>query len=237
MYIPLYYSALGRVLQGLWGIFLGMLSSRDVQRFFAGHGGTKMPGQRQIGLLLGQNYAVFYWVSGIFAGLQNDIQCAVPHGDSEVCAGGGVIGDHFARHKRFNLRLEVSLERSCTVDGIVGGVYHEVLCVLRDGQLQLLILHAAGKVCNLQIHDAVDVFTGQRLIEDDLVQSVKELGTEAALEQLADAPLGVLGDFTLTVDAVEDNIGAEVGGEDEDGILEVYRSALRIGDPAVIKNL
>ena len=46
-----------------------------------------------------------------------------------------------------------------------------------------------------------------------------------------------LGDLAVFADAFENDIRAEVRGQDQDGIFEIHRAALAIGDAAVIKNL
>ena len=46
-----------------------------------------------------------------------------------------------------------------------------------------------------------------------------------------------IGDVALHIDAFEQILAAEVRGEDDDRVLEVYRPALRIGDAAVVENL
>ena len=56
------------------------------------------------------------------------------------------------------------------------------LCCVGDLNLQLLILESLIQIGDQEIYDAVDVLLGERLVEYDLVKTVKEFGTEAALE-------------------------------------------------------
>ena len=84
--------------------------------------------------------------------------------------------------KRFDLGLNESLQRSCTVGRIVSGIDDMFLCCVADLNLQLLILEALIQIGDQEIYDTVNVFLGERLVEHDLVETVEKFGTEAALE-------------------------------------------------------
>ena len=57
-----------------------------------------------------------------------------------------------------------------------------ILCCVGDLNPQLLILEALIQIGDQEIYDSANVFLGERLVEHDLVKTVKEFGTEAALE-------------------------------------------------------
>ena len=82
-----------------------------------------------------------------------------------------------------------------------------------------------------------DVILGQRLVEHNLVQPVEELGPEGMAEQVVDGILGLLGDVAVGVDAVQQVLGAQVGGQNDDGVLEIHRPALAVRNPAVVQYL
>ena len=84
--------------------------------------------------------------------------------------------------KRFNLGLNESLQRSCTVGRIVSGIDDMFLCCVGDLKLQLLILEALIQIGDQEIYDTVNVFLRERLVEYDLIKTVQELRAEAALE-------------------------------------------------------
>ena len=83
---------------------------------------------------------------------------------------------------------------------------------------------------------------GQALIVDDVIETVEELRAELALEQRVDLAARRLRKLVRAARAAlfkvfEDDVGAEVGGQDEDGVLEVHRAALAVGDAAVVQHL
>ena len=57
------------------------------------------------------------------------------------------------------------------------------------------------------------------------------------VEQGVDLIFGCLRDFAVRADAVEQNLAAEVRGQDDDRVLEVHGPALRVRDPAVVEDL
>ena len=57
------------------------------------------------------------------------------------------------------------------------------------------------------------------------------------MEQGVDLIFGCLRDFAVRADAVEQNLAAEVRGQDDDRVLKVHGPALRVRDPAVVEDL
>ena len=57
------------------------------------------------------------------------------------------------------------------------------------------------------------------------------------MEQGVDLIFGCLRDFAVRADAVEQNLAAEVRGQDDDRVLEVHGSALAVRDSAVVEHL
>ena len=47
----------------------------------------------------------------------------------------------------------------------------------------------------------------------------------------------LLADLAVFADALQNEVGAQVGGQDDDGVLKVHGAALTVGDPAVIQYL
>src|SRR5207253_7351619 len=85
--------------------------------------------------------------------------------------------------------------------------------------------------------------------DDDLVDAVQELGTEGSLESLhrLGAALGLfavaLGLGVTPAWGEEADVGAaelrrgDVAGHDDDGVLEVHRATLTIGQATVVEDL
>ena len=70
-----------------------------------------------------------------------------------------------------------------------------------------------------------------------LVQAVEELRPEGLFQQGIHLDLGLVGDLPLVIDTLQQILGAQVGGEDEDGVLKVHRPPLAVGDAAVVQDL
>ena len=153
------------------------------------------------------------------------------------CFGDDVPSDDGAGKQGFKLGLNETLKRSCTVGWIVSRIYDKLLCIVGDLHGDLLILQTLVEVCDQKIYDAVDVLLGERLIEHDLVKSVQKLGTETALQQFGNRLTCFLVDLAACVNAIKNCTGAEVGGQYDNGILEVNGSALTVSNAAIIQYL
>ena len=95
-----------------------------------------------------------------------------------------------------------------------------------EGHLELLILQAAVELGHQQIDDVGDVVLGEGLVEHNLVQPVEELGPEGVVQQIVDGIFRLGGDVALLIDAVQQVLGPQVGGEDDNGVLESPRFGL-----------
>ena len=106
----------------------------------------------------------------------------------------------------------------------------------------LALVHPVAQVFQLQVHDLAGLVLRQALVVDDLVQTVQELGAELRLQQQVDLLAGVhaqlVGAFgAALLKVVQDDVAAEVRGQDDDSVLEVHRPALTVGDAAIVQNL
>ena len=133
--------------------------------------------------------------------------------------------------------LEIPAQGPGSVHGVVGGVQDQRFGGIGQLYLETLILQAAVQITQQQVDNAADVFPGQRLVEHDLVQPVEEFGPEGALQKLVHLGAGLGVDFPVRADAVQQVLAAQVGGEDDDGILEVHRPALAVGNASVVQHL
>ena len=69
--------------------------------------------------------------------------------------------------------------------------------------------------------------------DDDFINAVKELGAEAVSQGSGDSRIHLVVLAVVSGD-VEDELRADVAGHDDDGVGEVYRAALRIGDASIV---
>ena len=102
--------------------------------------------------------------------------------------------------------LQVAAQGSCTVLGVVGGVDDEVPGLLRQLTLKLLLRQTPVEGSKLQVDDADDVVLGQRLVEDNLVETVEEFRAEGALEKLLHLLPGLRADTAVGVDALQQRL-------------------------------
>ena len=115
----------------------------------------------------------------------------------------------------FHLALDESLEGTGAIDGIIALVHNVLPGGIGEGQLQLFVCQTLAQVGHQQIHNAGNLVLGQGLIEHDLIQTVEELGTELALEQLAHLLAGLRTDLTVFINTIQNDVGTQIGGKDD----------------------
>ena len=115
--------------------------------------------------------------------------------------------------------------------------------VVLDGDRDPLLLQVGVELVHEEPRDAREVLVGQRVEDDDLVHPVDELGVEGAFHlahhHLVDALGGVLGLAGGEAHAplLLDEPGADVGGHDDDRVLEVDGVAEAVGEVPVLEHL
>ena len=93
------------------------------------------------------------------------------------------------------------------------------------------------QVVEHQLDDALDLRLGQRLEQHDVVDAVEELGPEVPAQLGHDALARVGLDLAVGRHALEQVLRADVRRHDDDGVAEVDRATLRVGEPAVVEHL
>ena len=152
-------------------------------------------------------------------------------------AGGQLAGEDGAGDERLDARLQVSAQRPRAVQRVVAAADYQLLCRVRDLELQRAIGQTLAQRLDHDVDDAAEVRLGERMEHDRLVEAVQELRPERAAQLAHDGVLRALADLAVLADAVEQVLAAEVRGEDDDGVLEIDRAPLRIGDAAVVEDL
>ena len=168
-------------------------------------------------------------------GLYGQLAVHAVHGEGVAAA--HLIADDLPADESLHRVLHEAAQGPGAEGGVVGAVDDELLGRRGEGHGELLVRQAAVELGHQQVDDVGDVVAGQGLVEHDLVQTVEELRPEGAAEQLLHLASGRFGDLAIGVDAVQQILGAQVGGEDDDGVLEVHRPALTVRNPAVIQYL
>ena len=105
-------------------------------------------------------------------------------------------------------------------------------------------LQPLGQRVQHQPRDLLDLGLGELIEHDDVVHTVEEFGTEHLLElaeyQLTDVNILLCVVVAVKAEGVSvlgDPARADVGGHDDDGVLEVHRATLTVRQTAVLENL
>ena len=90
-------------------------------------------------------------------------------------------------------------------------------------------------MAELNIDDGVHVFAEQAVEQNDFIQPVEEFGPEGAPDHLHH----LFADFARIVAFFlgRQDIAAQVRGHDDQGVAEIHRAALAVGQAAVVQHL
>src|SRR5690625_29476 len=150
---------------------------------------------------------------------------------------GRPVGDLAAEHELGELVADLALHQAAQRAGAVRGVVALEGEPLRRGRGDLELDPALGEPVaqpvDLQLDDGAELVEAERVEDDDVVEPVEEL----RLERLAHRAhhglvLGLLGHRL-----VDEELRAEVRGEDDDDVAEVHGAPLAVGEPAVVEQL
>src|SRR3546814_6683160 len=92
----------------------------------------------------------------------------------------------------------------------------------------------AMQPAELDLDDAGHLLARQAVEQQDLVQAVEELRPEGAPHHLHH--LLAHGGTVLPLRLAREDLGAEVGGQDDEGVAEVDGAALAVGQAAVVQD-
>src|SRR5271166_1238601 len=152
--------------------------------------------------------------------------------------------DERLRHGILDVLLQGAAQRTRAVAAVAKRLIEDPLARFfghgdRDGTLRQVLV----QLLHHQLHDLDEVLLRQRVEDDDLVETVEEFGVEGALHFALHHVLDLAGDGVFHL-GLETHAGAllqvartDVGGHDDDGVLEVHRVAQAVGELAVLKHL
>lgn len=159
-----------------------------------------------------------------------------------------LAGDEHARDLGGDRLLQEPADGPGAVLGDVGLGQDVVQRVLRHGDLDVAVSQAVGNGLHLQVHDGAELRTGQGLEDDDVVQSIEELGPEVLADDaqhfLTDgfgddldllrlvAPIHAGVDAATVHSCLLQVFRPKVAREDDDGVFEVDGAPLTVGQAA-----
>src|SRR5215218_3613110 len=150
--------------------------------------------------------------------------------------------DHLA-HGVFDHALQHPLERPGAERRIVAFFGELVQGLVRELYGHIALDELLAEALYLDLDDVAHVLALELVEHDDLVDPVQELGTEDLAQLAGDPTLHLLVGESGVVRAEAQRLGLvdglrpDVGGHDEDHVLEVHRTALRVGELSVLQDL
>src|SRR4051794_16239630 len=162
--------------------------------------------------------------------------------DHDRLAGVEFLPQDLLRQRVLDHPLDRPAQRPRPERGVVALRREEQLGVGGELEAEALALQLLDHPLDQQVDDLGDLFPGELVEDDHLVDAVQELGPEAALQVLVHLLLHLLvGDRLVGLAEPDRGLaqvgGTEVRGHDDHGVLEVDRAALGVGQAPVLQDL
>ena len=135
------------------------------------------------------------------------------------------------------MTFDITFQRSCAESYVVSAVDNEFFRRVGNFKPEILSFESFFKFFKQQIDYLFYAVAGKRSERHDVVETVKEFGTESGFKQCVDFFLCVFRNVSVGVYAVEDITASQIACYNYNGILEIDGSSLTIGNSAVVKHL
>src|SRR5688572_7231654 len=132
--------------------------------------------------------------------------------------------------------LDGSFQWTSPIRRIIPFLYEEFLGRIRQLDLDLTVRQTLHQSTQLDVDDLLDVLSRERVEEDDLVDTVQEFGPEMLPQCFAYLPADAFADLAGRR-GLGDMLTADVRRHDHDRVLEIHRSSLAVGEPAIVEQL
>src|SRR5882724_8277576 len=152
--------------------------------------------------------------------------------DGHSVAFGELVLENLERQRVLDQPLDRPLERPRPERRVVALAGDDRFRGLGDLEPDAPGGQAPTQVLELDVDDTLDLLPAERREDHDLVDPVEELRTQRVAQLLHQERPHLLGLLVLPED-----MAAEVGGHDHDGVAEVHRAALAVGEPPVVEHL
>mmetsp|Transcript_28368 Transcript_28368/g.74981 ORF Transcript_28368/g.74981 Transcript_28368/m.74981 type:complete len:474 (+) Transcript_28368:94-1515(+) len=156
--------------------------------------------------------------------------------DRERVSVGEVGREQAARDRALEVPLHDALERARAKLRIVSEVGEDAAGSVVDEQLNAARVEPPLQPPDLQPHDVIELPAAERVEDDGFIESVEEFGAVAGAQfvEHSQAHLFLLEGVGT---CGGDGRATDVGGEDDDGVLEVDGASLTVGEPPVVEHL
>src|SRR3712207_2775439 len=152
------------------------------------------------------------------------------------------LQDHLA-HRVLDHALQDALEGPGAERRVVARIRELVEGLGGELDCDVALDHLLPEALDLDLDNVAHVLALELVEDDDLVDPVEELGTEDLPELARDPALHLLvGEALLAAAEAQglglvDGLSSDVGGHDEDHVLEVHSATLRVGELAILQDL
>ena len=148
------------------------------------------------------------------------------------------------RNGVLDVALDHTAQRTCAEQRVEALLSKQVLGLVGQFERHMTVKQTIVELLDIQIDDLAHLRLGELTEHDDVIKAVEELGTELFLEfavhlllHAVVARLGVRTEVEARVHCLGDIARAQIGGQDDDRVLEVHLATLAVGQMTIVKHL
>ena len=169
--------------------------------------------------------------------LRDDGELPVGDVDHDGRVLGQVTAQERAGHAGLHLAGDEPPQGTSAVRRVEALLRHEPPGLLRGLERDPLLRQPLPQLVELEIDDALDLGERQRLEQHDLVDPVQELRPEVGPQGAHHQGAGLRLHLAVRRDPLEQVLRPDVGGHDDDGVAEVDRATVGVGEAPVVEHL
>jgi len=154
--------------------------------------------------------------------------------DYHMRAIANLAGEKFSAKGGFKLPLKHSPQWPRTVHRIIAVLGEVVPRIVGQLEFDLALFEPPPQMRELNVDDLPQFLARERMEHNNLVDAVEELGTETLAQHIESLLLHPV--VVLSLEG-EDYLAGDIRGHDHDGVLEVDRAPMSIGQATVIEQL
>ena len=165
-------------------------------------------------------------------------------GDFDDVAIADVATQKMLGQRVFDVLFHRTAHRTCAILRIEALFHEELAGAVVERDVDVLLLEAGDDLGDLEIDDHIELLLLEHAEDDDIVETVEELGLEELLRGLGDLALdaSIVGNVLLHGDEAEaallfDLLRTDIRGEDDDGVTEVDLATKVVGHLAFFEDL
>ena len=148
-----------------------------------------------------------------------------------------ISGQNLSRCKSFYIFLQITFQRTCTIYRIIAILNDLILGCICQFQGKLLVCKTFIKLADHQVYYLTNIRFCQGLEHNYFIKTVQEFRTEVTSQVIHNLTLSLRFNLTILINAIQQIRRTDVGSHDQNCILKVNGTSLRVCNTTIVQYL